>query len=619
MRVYKLLTLFSIVAAFVYGTQVGIELKFPSLPVLKDSHGSELPTVQVGEQFIVELNVLAKEGQNILVESIEGLEKLQVLSKESSYELKLGTHYNSESTITQYTVKALHKGTFKLGPIKIKCDGKGYISGTYYYNVVEQPAPGSAASQHLQSRGGVASYAARQGNKPFIHCQVVAPQTTVYLGQQFELSLLVYMHGMIVDHAPKAKEFPGFSSTFAGALPPREERHGEKTLEVREYKFLLTPLKTGNLEIGPCEVVYVAPVVSMFHGFGLNLGHREERLLTSNTCSVTVETLPTHKGRVDGIGVFTHFEAFIDKHECVANEPLKVTFTLEGSGNFENITDLKLLLPAAYRSYKSKAEMLQTVQGGKNRKKAFDYIVQIPTYGPCVIPEQKFVYFDTQDKKYKTLVSRPIELNVQQDPHQQSKQNSDNYDKDKLTNKNNDAVSKKTVSVDEIAYIEEGGNFGKPKPYAFPWWVMLLILCMPLVFSHQKLVGLVKKIRGLTISEDKAWLAHIKTKQRLLDDILRQQKASALYQYFDKLCKELFVIESHQAVEKELENKLLRLDWDEVKIQQFFEYLSMCASLHFVAKAAEQELLSKKALEKSNYWFALLTAKKMQNERKDSE
>ncbi len=193
-------------------------------------------------------------------------------------------------------------------------------------------------------------------------------------------------------------------------------------------KVVLYPQHAGALELDPMDAEFIVrvqtqrnrqvnpndPFAQFFNDpfFGGVQDVKVKRL--SNIIRINVKELPadapaSFKGAV---GKYT-MEAFMDRPETKANDPVSLKVKIAGHGNLKLMDPLPLEFPQDIEAYDPKiADNTTVTEGGVNGNKTFEYLL-IPRHsGDYKIPPVEFTYFDLDKKKYVTLNSPEFNLKV---------------------------------------------------------------------------------------------------------------------------------------------------------------------------------------------------------------
>ncbi|MCF7899685.1 BatD family protein, partial [Candidatus Babeliales bacterium] len=337
----------------------------------------------------------------------------------------------------------------------------------------------------------------------------------------------------------------------------------------------------------------------------------------SNNLQINVLPLPEYGGVVDGVGDFKQFKAYVDKNEVFVNEPILFNLQIEGKGNLDQIVAPKLKLPNSFRSYESKTDVEQDLVidylGGK---KKFEYVLQIPQKGEYQIPAQAFTYFDTQSKRYKTLKTSSLKLNIKESEQIREQANNKVEIKEQDNSNKNNLESKQDINFIEENIQDFSENqksfflkiFANLNSLKFPGIIFLILLLLPVLFSFKKYLKPVKKVANkLFLNKFKKTKTSSKLLKKL-EEIIEKKQKEKLYQFFLNYLSFKFDIQENTMNQDLIQEMLLKINWNHDKINKFLNYLNECAGVSFAAKlkTGHATIENEKLLNASKYWFFYL-------------
>ncbi len=579
---------------FIRVNALEISLELEGAHNIRDEQtGKVVQVVSHGEHFKI-IAVVHGGGRNSSDIKIKNLDKLESYGlSEKNFSFSNFNNSISSNINHTYSFIADKEGEFEIGPAVINHGGKNFESNKLFFKVIKKEV-----FSHIDNHG------VRDDKKYELFCKLEVDKSIVVEGEPIELSLKIYRRGKILQVGIHPVEFSGFEvKEVEEPISGQEDIQG-RVYSVLEKKYILFPLEPGLKKIEPMHVDFNVPVnrnirgFGGFHDFNIFLGPMAKtKRAVSNGLQVNVKSLPNYYKNVDGIGVFSKLDISADKYDAILNEPILLTLEVSGIGNLDQIVAPKLNLPELFTYYQSKTkvereERVSSLAG----KKIFEYIVQVGKLGKHQVGFQEFVYFDTEAKTYKVLKSNNITFNIKNPPEQQRLSYDDNYD-----SKNNKKLIEKDYESD-INFIEECSNFlSEHSRTELPLIWFFILLCFPFVIYFK---GFLKKLFSIF------FIKKIPVKlENDLDLIISEKKDVNLYKFFIRYFSLRFNLEQDEINEDWIENKLLALDWDTDKVNDFLSYLHLCASLSF-ASVSDDYLDRDKLLKKSKYWFFMLESKK---------
>ncbi len=184
-------------------------------------------------------------------------------------------------------------------------------------------------------------------------------------------------------------------------------------------KIVLFPQRSGNLEIDPLEMKFVIQqrvagggqsVFDQFFGRVENVDYN----LKSKPIKIQVLPLPEPKPEsYDGSVGDLNMTVDVSANEVKANEAVNIKVKVSGKGNINLVEKPTINFPTDFETYDPKvADNTKTTEAGVSGSKEFDFLV-IPRHeGKFTIDPINFSYFNPATKKYQTVTSEPININV---------------------------------------------------------------------------------------------------------------------------------------------------------------------------------------------------------------
>jgi len=272
----------------------------------------------------------------------------------------------------------------------IKIEGKEYKT---------EPIEIKVTKQH-RSYGSNSSYGAK--------VELIASKTDAYVGESLELNIKLTLPKNIVKYQiqrPNIKDF------WIKELGRPQKRVFANRAEV-SYKFLITPQKSGKLELGPV-VIDIAKAVrtnnnpfgddEFFSMFTQTLNWEK---VQSNKLTFNIAPLPQN---LEVAGAFD-FKVVADKTEVKSGKPVNLTIKIKGKGNLEDIKKFNLDIPNAV-VYSDEPKVKTYIQNGAEVGE-FIQKIAVVAENNITIPSIEFKYFDLNKKEVVTKNSRPIDIKV---------------------------------------------------------------------------------------------------------------------------------------------------------------------------------------------------------------
>ena len=383
--------------------------------------------VAVGQQFRLTYTVNSQDVSGFRIGQIPDAFEILMgpsTSSQSSFSIVNG-HTSQTSSITYtYILSATKNGSFTIPAASISVDGKTVnsntltikVSGTEQSNGANGSRGGNSQQTETRQAGSHIS-----GSDLFI--KVSANKRKVVEQEPILLTYKVYTLVSLTELEGKMPDLKGFHTQ---EIPlPQEKSFKVEQFNGRNYKtvtwsqYVMFPQMTGKLQIPPITfngvVMQVNRNIDPFEAFfNGGSGYVEvKKQIQAPGVDIEVEPLPQRPaGFSGGVGRLS-MTAEIDKSELKSNDPLTVKVTISGVGNLQLIKEPAVKFPLDFDTYDAKRkDNTRLTANGLEGNVTFEYLAVPRHPGQFDIPAIEFVYFDTQDKAYKTLKSEPFHLYV---------------------------------------------------------------------------------------------------------------------------------------------------------------------------------------------------------------
>lgn len=384
--------------------------------------------VAVGEQFYLRYVVSTTDVKGFRLGTVP--DAFEVLmgpstSTQQSFSMVNGQTTHTASVTYTYVLIAKQEGTFVIPAARANVAGNAAVSQALRINV-----SGGSPSQSQQSGGTQqrrAPRVARAGspissNDLFI--RVTANKNRVYEQEPVLLTYKVYTQVELTQLEGKMPDLNGFH-TQEIPLPQQKTFHVER-INGRPYncvtwsQYVMFPQMSGKLEIPSITfkgiVVQQNPNVDPFEAFfNGGSGYVEvKKEIKAQAVSIQVDQLPEKPaGYSGGVGHFS-VSASLDKNVVKAGDPVTVRFVVSGTGNMKLIKQPELNLPKDFDKYDAKiTDKTKLTANGLSGTMTYDMLIVPRNMGKYEIPAINFIYFDTKEKSYRTLSTKPMELTVE--------------------------------------------------------------------------------------------------------------------------------------------------------------------------------------------------------------
>lgn len=587
------------------GAATTIDLEVSEQDAQKEADGTLCYSVTQQEPFFITITV-KDSGQDDQDIKVEGLQQFQVMGQSQSSSMRMINQQISNTKTIQYQVLAGRQGTFFVGPAVI--DGNEKIESKRI-KIIVGAASNVASNRHAQGHGS----AQPDDQKSFytVVCKTNTDTKDVVIGQPIILSVIIFIQGPVANLSLQ-------KPTIADFVVKEIKKEVTKQTQIKdakgiliEKKFILFPLKTGIQTIEPFTVGFTVPARRQqrrrgsfgffdddFFSSFFSGQQQEQKTVASHELKISVQPLPQTPGKnIEGVGAFASFKASIDKTNASAHEPLLFTLTIDGKGNFDQMSAPKLNLPEAMRWYESKTDIqedLTTQYNGGSKK--FEFVVQCSDSGAQTIPAQTFTYFDTKTKTIRQLHTESIALTIQPRKGEEPKSIESDHQAINTPEPKEPQKTQSQVAVKKSEPEQEG-------PAALNWYLFLLLALIPLLFFLIKHRHIFSK-HGMRL------FASIRPSKKLsaLDATLKNIENSGqhekLYYFFTQALEIKYAVPAGQITESLMEQALLKTPgWDREKVDAFLDFMAICAQVHFGAQQTAVD--GKTLIKKAQYWFLM--------------
>jgi len=198
------------------------------------------------------------------------------------------------------------------------------------------------------------------------------------------------------------------------------------TYKGEDYRFVilrktvLYPQKTGKLNIEPLSLDITVEVPSKRRDvFGRSFMSTVNQTVSSGNRTINVKPLPENGKPEDFFGAVGNFDFKLstNKQTLKATEALELKVRVSGKGNLKLFQLPKLVLPSALEVYEPEHSENVQIRGSGMQGAISDTYTVVPNYqGSYPIPNVSFSYFDLKTKRYKTLTSERLIIEVNEGP-----------------------------------------------------------------------------------------------------------------------------------------------------------------------------------------------------------
>jgi hypothetical protein len=550
-------------------------------------------TVKTGDRFKIQFTSNAK----LANFKAPKLSDFRVLSGPNQSTNMSWVNGKTNSSISySYIIMAVKEGEFTIGSAVASVNGQAIKTQPFKIKVgkgVQVQQNGNKAKSQTKS-GGSAS------DELFIRSTV--SRRKVYQGEQIIATYKLYTRvGLAGNELVKNADLNGFWSQeidFGEAVWTKEIIGGYKYSVAKIREIVLFPQRSGKLEIDPLEMKFIVQkrvqgggqsVFDQFFGRVENV----EYSLKSKPIKITVLPHPANApvNFTNAVGSL-NMKVNVSANEVKANEAINIKIKVSGKGNLPLIDIPELTFPSDFETYDPKInDNVKTSTAGVSGSKEYDYLV-IPRHaGQFKLDPIEFSYFNPSTKKYETITSDPIEINVLK---------SDGSASDNVVYSSNKEDIK--VLGEDIRYIHTNNVEFRNSNSSFygSWKFYLLMVLAPFLFlltylfrnkirvANSDVAGINKKkankIAGKLLSSAKQSLAENKT-AAFYEDI-----SKALFGYIGNKLN----ISSAALNQSNIKEKLTQLNASEETSKELIDTIELCDMARFApVSISEQEVYNK--------------------------
>lgn len=367
-------------------------------------------TIGLDEQAMLSV-VVSGAVQNLPEPKMPTLSRFEVYSQGRSSSFRVSNGVMSSSNTYRYLILPKEPGTYPIDQIAVVFQNRRYKAEPLELTVVGKS---STATPRLTEKARESD-----GKSRDYFMEAVVDNPTPFVNEQVTLTLKFYI-AIQYYGSPELIEptTTGFWTEVLGNKAPYYQKINGRNYKVIERKYALFPTQTGKLDIGRAMIRLKVPsrnrrsddIFSTFFGQG------EDVSVRSQVVTVDVQPLPT-KGKPDNFtGTIGNFRIYAnaDKREVEANQPVSVTIKISGTGNIKSVAEPELAYDDnEFRVYRASSnENVSKVSNKIGGTKIFEEVFIPKRPGVVEIPAISYNYFDPEQKKYRTISTNPIKVNV---------------------------------------------------------------------------------------------------------------------------------------------------------------------------------------------------------------
>lgn len=351
-------------------------------------------TIAVGESATLSLTF--EGGTPERLPTFQGQAGLSIQSLGQSRQFTMVNGRTTSSVSYNYQVTATRPGDYVIPAIQVEMD-----------------------QQILSSRPLRLRVTASSPQTGLAFLKLIPSKETVYVGEVFPVEVQLYL-GVRQDSL-QLPQLEGDGFTFGKVAAPTQSatQVGNQMYTVGTFRVAVTPVKTGQLILGParCSLVLHVPIAksrSVFDDFFGGGVQRKPITLSSEPQAITVLPLPAENRPPQFNGAVGSFSLSVSASptNVTTGDPITLMVQIAGRGNLDTLPfpagedwpGFKLYAPA------SKTEVQDAL--GMEGLKTFERVVIPQKPDLTQIPQIEFSFFDPEQKSYRTLRQGPLSISV---------------------------------------------------------------------------------------------------------------------------------------------------------------------------------------------------------------
>lgn len=320
---------------------------------------------------------------------------------------------NGKASFSQsygYILQPLRKGEFSIPSASIKLDGKTLKSKPVKIIVLD--------AVKIPKDPNDPNYIAEQN----IHLVAEISKSTPFVGEGVYVEYKLYVSQNIsvndfsITESPQYNGFWNQDIKISRLQTKTGKFNGENYRYVVLTKALLIPTKSGKLSIDPMKMdILIGVPTGRADFFGNMITKNITRTFASAKKTVVVKELPL-EGKPENfngaVGDFTYSVA-ASKEVLKSNESSQIKVTVSGKGNLKLFELPEITAPSELEVYTPEQKERVNVTTSSLRGYVSKHYTVVPQYkGKYKIPGTSFSYFNPKEKKYITLNSDDLFVDV---------------------------------------------------------------------------------------------------------------------------------------------------------------------------------------------------------------
>ena len=320
---------------------------------------------------------------------------------------------NGKVTFSQsytYVVEPKAIGTYSISGATILLNGKTLTSNSVKMNILK--------AVDIPPNPNDPNYIAQQN----VHLVAEVSKTQPYVGEGIYVEYKLYVSENISVKDFSVTETPQYNGFWNQDINinilqiKNGVYNGENYRYVVLKKALLIPTKSGKLLIEPMKMdILIGVPTGRGDFFGNPITRNLSMVFSSANKNINVKQLPLENKPENFNGAVGEFDFSItsSKNDLKANESSQIKVGVTGKGNLKLFEIPKIETPKELEIYTPEhKEAVRTTLNGIQGS-VYDLYTVVPQFkGKYKIPKVSFSYFNPSEKKYKTITTEDLFVNV---------------------------------------------------------------------------------------------------------------------------------------------------------------------------------------------------------------
>jgi len=403
---------------------------------------AQLSRSQTSVGVPVQLLVEVEGSTNVVLPDVIPVDGLQIQRTGQQTRVEIINFRMKTSAVYSYTVYPSREGVFEIPSIDVTVDGKPVQTRAVRLQVdagspgvpVQRALPvqpGQGANpQGLQAQSLPPGTAAPGEEGQLAFAELIMPKSEVFVGEMVPVEVRFFFHqGYQFEIQGQRPSISGEGFTVQRLPDPErgEQRIGNDGYHVLSFRTAITPLKSGQIEVPPVTLSALTRVPmstsgniddifeQFFGGSGFpGMGQARELAISTEPAQLTVKPLPKDGRPTNFAGAVGNFKlsAVAAPLKVGAGEPVTLTVTVAGRGNFDAMGDPTLVGDQGWSSYPPTQTFQADDPIGLSGEKNFDFAL-VAREARDATPGAEFSFFNPESEKYVTVSAPPVAVQAE--------------------------------------------------------------------------------------------------------------------------------------------------------------------------------------------------------------